>query len=78
MDTFTCGNCSKAFPVSERGKVHWVLNLGALLLTLGMWFPSSLCTGCQGKVSVMGAIGLLISTVVIIAVLFKLLGQALA
>jgi hypothetical protein len=78
METFTCGNCSKDFSVTEQAKVHWVLSLGALLISLGMWFPSKLCTGCQSKVSTMGAIGLLLTTAIVIAVLFKLLGQALA
>jgi len=78
MDTFACGNCGKDFAVSEQSKVHWMLKLGALLITLGMWSPSKLCSGCHDKVSVMGAIGLLLTTVVVIAVLFKLLGRALA
>jgi hypothetical protein len=78
METFTCGNCSKDFSVSEQTKVHWILNVGALLITMGMWWPSKLCGGCQTKVLAMGAIGLLLATTIAIAVLFKLLGQALA
>jgi hypothetical protein len=78
METFTCGNCSKDFSIAERTKVHWVVNVGAVLITMGMWWPSNLCASCHNKVAAMGVVGLLISTVIVIAVLFKLLGQALA
>ena len=78
METFTCGNCSKDAPIAERTKVHWLVNAGALLITMGMWWPSNLCTRCHTKVSAMGVIGLLISAAIVIAVLFRLLGQALA
>jgi len=78
MATFTCGNCGKDAPIAERTKVHWLVNAGALLITMGLWWPSDLCASCHTKVLAMGAIGLLISAAIVIAVLFKLLGQALA
>lgn len=78
METFACGNCGKDFALSEQTKVHWMLHAGALLITWGLWWPSKVCAGCHAKVSLIGGIGLLLGTVVVIAVLFKMLGQALA
>ena len=64
--------------MAERAKVHWLLNVGAALITLGVWWPANLCTDCQGKVSVAGAIGLLLTVTVLLAIGFKLLASALA
>ena len=71
MDTFTCDNCNKAFPISERGKLHWALNLGALLLLLGTWFPSNLCFDCRAKLTIAGIVGLLIATALAVGILLN-------
>ena len=65
MESFVCSNCGKQFPIAERASVHWLLRIGASLIFLTLWLPGSYCRECDGIISAVGVLGLLVLLVVI-------------
>lgn len=50
MEKFTCANCEKEFPESERSHISWPVLLGAALLAFCIWPSFLFCRDCVGNV----------------------------
>jgi len=75
MDSFTCASCSKEFPIAEGVPLSIPAQVAFFVVTLGGLVAGRLCRECHSGITAIGVIGLLIGSVVLMAVGAKWLGS---
>ena len=61
---FTCANCRKEKPESERCSVRWLTNIGFRFMAGMPWWPSDVCKYCSRQVLLFSMTGVTVAAVI--------------
>jgi hypothetical protein len=67
---FTCANCRKEKPESERCSIRWLTNIGFHFMADMPWWPSAVCKHCSRQALLFGITGVVIAAVVAMILAF--------
>ena len=65
---FTCANCGIAKGDPEWANAGLVANIGLLIATRSLWWPSAVCQSCARQVRIFGVVCLVVASALIVAV----------